>query len=597
MPADDGIAPAEVLEAHVATALSGRAQPESVQVGEPAVLALEHLPVDVFDQDETARIATTRQRIAEEDLYVVAIGEFKRGKSTLLNALTGQPILPVGVVPLTSVVTVLRRGPARAVAWREDGSTVAIDAARLADFVTEGGNPGNRQRLARVEVRSPDLKLPPHVALIDTPGLGSVYESGSDHTLEFLPQLDVALVVLSVDQPLTEAEERLAARLRDQGTELLFAVNKTDYLSPAEIDEALGFVAERLAHVGFSHPPVFGVSAKAALRGDPASGVGQLRERLTALVETRYESIHAAQSLRRAGALLDELETTYALRAEIAARGESELDSVLRALERSRGEIARLAEEQDALFAHRIQMTEHRLGDRMREFQTELKQRLLAALKVMERPEEEPTERRADELMAAVIAPALAEAAQRETPVLETALQEGYERLLAGLDDLANALARRTTEILGVPIARPHHSERVTSAPIVSVKLRDDPVVLELLTGALQSPLPRRLRRRLVARRSRERAGELANLHAGRLRSELARGLREATRLSLYDAHEEIDTISSSIEKAIEQGVAQRNLAAGAAQAARERVALALDSLRAARTVLLAGAPREQTSG
>ena len=142
--------------------------------------------------------------------------------------------------------------------------------------------PGNRQRLARVELRLPDLELPPHVALIDTPGLGSVYGSGSDHTLEFLPQLDVALVVLSVDQPLTEAEERLAARLRDQGTELLFAVNKTDHLSPAEIDETLRFVADRLVHVGFSRPPVFGVSAKAASRETP-----------------RAESVSCANGFRR----------------------------------------------------------------------------------------------------------------------------------------------------------------------------------------------------------------------------------------------------------------------------------------------------------
>ena len=104
--------------------------------------ALDHLQGSVFDEDENVRIAATRQRVTEEDLYVVAIGEFKRGKSSLLNALIGRSVLPVGVVPLTAVVTVLRRGPARAVAHFEDGSVSDIDARALERYVTEAGNPG-----------------------------------------------------------------------------------------------------------------------------------------------------------------------------------------------------------------------------------------------------------------------------------------------------------------------------------------------------------------------------------------------------------------------------------------------------------------------
>ena len=549
--------------------------------------ALDRLETGEFDQDETAHIAATRRRVAEEDLYVVAIGEFKRGKSSLLNALIGRPALPVGVVPLTAVVTVLRRGPARAVAHFEDGSESAVDARDLGRYATEAGNPGNRQGLARVEVALPDLDLPPHVALIDTPGLGSVYETGTDHTLGFLSQLDVALMVLSVDQPLTEAEEKLAGRLRDQGTEVLFVMNKTDYLSRAETDEAVHFVTKRLVQAGYVRPLVFGVSAKTALAGGSAGGIDTLRARLSDLVEHRYDAIHAAQAKRRIAGLLDELETTYAMRAEIAAKGEAELDAALRELDESRSEVARLSEEQDAVFAHRIQTTEHRLSDRMRAFQSELERRLLEAVKVLERPDEEPTERRADELMDAVITPALVETADREMPVLEATLQEGYERLLVGMDELAVTLAERTSEILGVPIVRPRPSERHASAPSVTVKLRDDRVTLELITGALQAPLPQRLRRKIVARRSRERAAELANLHAGRLRSELARGLREATRTALSDAHEEIDAISSSIDKAVERGIAQRRLVGDEAQAARRRIAAALASIRDARALLV----------
>jgi len=584
MPTDSYSAPGDALSPVMPAASSGPAA--TTQHGSSSSRALDGLRADLFDADETDRIQATRRRIAEDDLYVVAIGEFKRGKSTLLNALIGRPILPVGVVPLTSVVTVLRREAERAVANLDDGTEISIDPERLAEYVTEEGNPGNRQRLARVDVCLPELDLPRHVALIDTPGLGSVYESGTDHTLGFLPQLDVALVVLSVDQPLTEAEARLASRLRDQGAELLFVVNKTDYLTQPEIDEALAFVADRLAVGGFSQPLVLGTSAKTALQGGLGSGVPELRERLSELVEARYESIHAAQSARRVEALLDELETTYAVRAEIVDRGEQDLNGALRELRQSRKRVDSLAEKEDAVFAHRIQAAERRLSEHMLAFQARLQKDLLAVVDEIDRPDEAPSEDRVDERFSAVIAPLLGEALETEGAILETTLREAYERLLMELDELAASLARQTEEILGVRIARPGRSETEELSPTVTVKLRDDPVGLEMLTGALQSPLPKRLRRHLLVRRSRERAAELADRHAGRLRSELATSLREATRAALRDAHAEIDSLSSSIERAIERGMSQRRLAAVDAQEARNGVAAALDSIRAARAEL-----------
>jgi len=53
------------------------------------------------------------QRVAENRFDVTCVGQFKRGKSSLINALVGEAILPVGVAPVTSVVTVLRHGQHR----------------------------------------------------------------------------------------------------------------------------------------------------------------------------------------------------------------------------------------------------------------------------------------------------------------------------------------------------------------------------------------------------------------------------------------------------------------------------------------------------
>ena len=61
-----------------------------------------------------AEAGSLADRLAAGRLYLACVGQFKRGKSTLLNALVGEPVLPVGVQPVTSIVTTVRYGAAAA---------------------------------------------------------------------------------------------------------------------------------------------------------------------------------------------------------------------------------------------------------------------------------------------------------------------------------------------------------------------------------------------------------------------------------------------------------------------------------------------------
>src|ERR671935_1884526 len=112
---------------------------------------LAHL--EVLPPSERRLAAETVVKLAEALVYVAVIGEFKRGKSTLINALLGEDVLPTGVTPVTAVPTLLRFGPAaRAVIYRRDGSAAPIPLAQLPDYVTERGNPGNRKHVREVVV-------------------------------------------------------------------------------------------------------------------------------------------------------------------------------------------------------------------------------------------------------------------------------------------------------------------------------------------------------------------------------------------------------------------------------------------------------------
>ncbi|HSB36606.1 MAG TPA: dynamin family protein, partial [Thermoanaerobaculia bacterium] len=185
-------------------------------------------------------------RVAEGLFYVVCLGEFKRGKSTLLNALVGREILPAGVVPVTSAVTILRYGSAVDARVRLSGGDVRhISLAEIPDYVTEERNPENRRGLVAVEVFLPSPLLATGMCLVDTPGIGSVFAGNTAATRDFLPHVDAALVVLGADPPLSGDELALAEEAARGIHHLLFALNKADRLPEAECAEAARF-AERI---------------------------------------------------------------------------------------------------------------------------------------------------------------------------------------------------------------------------------------------------------------------------------------------------------------------------------------------------------------
>src|ERR1039458_6684226 len=92
-------------------------------------------------------------RIKQGRFFVACVGQFKRGKSTLLNALVGEPILPAGVVPVTTVPTILRFGESLGARVRlSSGEWTEIAIGDVEDYVSEVRNPENSKRVAGLEV-------------------------------------------------------------------------------------------------------------------------------------------------------------------------------------------------------------------------------------------------------------------------------------------------------------------------------------------------------------------------------------------------------------------------------------------------------------
>src|SRR6266704_577380 len=171
--------------------------------------------------DVASQVAEAARRLAGLELEVAVVGEFKRGKSTLLNALIQVEVLPAGVLPLTAVPTVLERGDPVCLVAFGDGHTEEHDLEAVAEFVTEERNPGNRLGVQRVVVRLHAPLLDEGVRLVDTPGVGSVLEHNTRATDAYLPSLDAAILVTSADPPISKGERALLERLEAERPALL----------------------------------------------------------------------------------------------------------------------------------------------------------------------------------------------------------------------------------------------------------------------------------------------------------------------------------------------------------------------------------------
>jgi GTPase Era involved in 16S rRNA processing len=182
------------------------------------------------------------ERVAEGRFYVACVGQFKRGKSTLLNALIADSILPTGVVPVTTVPTIVRYGEKRSARIRfQSDEWVTTPPETLDEYISEEKNPENAKGVTGVEIFIPSPLLATGMCLADTPGLGSVFAGNTASTNAFIPHIDAALVVIGADPPIAGDELALVETVAQQVHELIFVLNKADRVNAQERATAAAF--------------------------------------------------------------------------------------------------------------------------------------------------------------------------------------------------------------------------------------------------------------------------------------------------------------------------------------------------------------------
>src|SRR5262249_49398334 len=149
------------------------------------------------------------------------------GKSSLLNAVLGEAVFPVGAVPVTAVITRAASGLERVIrVTHQDGSVEEAALSRLAEVVTQAGNPGNARKGAAAGGLPPAPRDWPGLRLVDTPGLGSVLIHNTEATRAWMPNVAVALVTISAERPLSDEDRRLVAEARETAPRAVVVLTK-----------------------------------------------------------------------------------------------------------------------------------------------------------------------------------------------------------------------------------------------------------------------------------------------------------------------------------------------------------------------------------
>jgi len=193
------------------------------------------------------RIDALASRLEDDSFEVALFRRVSCGKSSLLNAILGTAVLPVGVNPITAVPTKLRYGATlRAAASYGDGRSSALSIEQLSQLVTEQGNPGNLKNVVRVVVEVPSQRLKSGILLVDTPGLGSLARRGAAETLAYLPSCDLGLLLIDAGAPLNEEEIGTLRLLYAAGIPALVLLSKSDLLRNDDLRQAASYMHEHV---------------------------------------------------------------------------------------------------------------------------------------------------------------------------------------------------------------------------------------------------------------------------------------------------------------------------------------------------------------
>lgn len=522
------------------------------------------------DETYARSLDELQTKLRENAFYLVVLGEFKRGKSTLINALLKTELLPTAVVPLTSIVTLIHHGDQERIEVGFDsGKRACILREELAEYVTERGNPKNIKGVNRVEIAFPSDKLRGGVHLIDTPGVGSIFENNTRATYDFLPKVDAALFLFTVDPPISRSELEFLSDVRQYVDKIFFVQNKIDYLDEADRLESMVFskeVIEAALHDGTAtiHP----LSAKLALEGHLESNAGKIQTSylpdleavLTDFLSHQKGRILLQSALQNARKLAGDQEFAVELERKAVATPLQELQEKIALFERQLERIQREKEDNGYFFEAEMKRIMDFLDHHLNRLRNSELPRLIEEFKAESETAGHGGIQQYVETMKEILNQGIVHTFDQWITDQEQRLNEEFARISKQYSDRANAIIEDLVEVssklFGIRMERFESAETIHADTRFYYLLGDPPRFFDL-AGAIdffsQTLLPKGISRRKVYKDLLKKLPERVDANCGRVRADFMRRIRESFLAFRWNLNTKIDATAESIRLALEQ--------------------------------------------
>lgn len=553
--------------------------------------------LDASGWPEAGQARALVERLTRGEFRLSVVGEFKRGKSTLINALLDRDLLPTGVLPVTAVPIEIALGEETALIEHLDGTEVRVGLEQLAEYVTEASNPDNAQGVHRARVRLAADLLADGAVLVDTPGLGSVHAHNTAAAEEAIEDTDGAILVLTADAALSESERELLHRLAEHAVRSFVVVNRIDALPGDAVEEVAAFVEAEVAEVLGDDGTTFALSAERARqaqrRGGADAGFEAFRAALRDFVSADLAVARREAAARDAGALRDRVDDGLRIEREARRLGVEELEGRMERFERA------VEEEQRALLDDAA-VLESATGRILDEVVVRLREGVEAELPAVEAALAEAAAGAApgdlDELMRRTVD---AEVRRRFDALHAAAVEDvgaGWAAEAARFREQAAQRAARVREAAeGIFELRLHPPPTPTGQEAeadFTYRLFRPPPMGAGVVSALRRLLPAERQRERAVEEAAEVAAAELHKHVGRARWDLSQRLEQLRLRYAERMREHVDEVSAGVRLAVERARGQRARASADLAAYERDAARVADRLEALAEVLGESAQR-----
>lgn len=507
-------------------------------------------------------------KVREELFNLVIVGQFKRGKSTLVNALVGDNILPTAVIPLTSIVTVIKYSPEERITVHfTDAQPRLILRTELAEYVTEQLNPNNVKHVESVEIELPSKFLREGVRLVDTPGVGSVYAHNTDVAYNFIPNSDASIFMLTADQPLSQIELEYLRSVRSSVNKIFFVLNKIDLLTQSDVNEVTTFIVNALAKELNNNPDrdsldkikLYTISAKNALKAKltndynllVTSGLPELEESILQFLRSEKSDLLISNAIRKARESINEVKFLVKLQLKTMEESDENLKKKIEKFETFIAETTRQQDEIIELIRSSVKKITALLDNDIDKFKKDsfpkIEDSLRNAANINKKLKPSQFARELDRAIIEIISASVEQWRSSENTKIKESFNQYASNLLIRLNNLVDEIYEESASLFNIEFERIKGNEIFSEeSSFYYMILEDVKPSLEEVSDAIVRSLPRPIAHNLIYRKAHENLAIEFDRHLGRIRYDFVQRIDK----SVVDLIATLtETVASQIDK------------------------------------------------